>query len=234
MQPQAAYIFLGALLASAAIASPTIRSSQGCQPHADSVHNPFGNVVIEFSDNIVHIGDLDPSVELQKIPKLCSTAGGCNDKTWTAQGMIPGNVKGGKILSPHQFEFHTEGIYPPWIRNGLYQVLMTAVGKADNVTQEKYFPPAATCGRYGCIKARDLVAAHMIPDYIAVYWYDPNDCDAVPAHMSIATAAVDPKGAGFCSTLATIAGTVGGVVEADPMLNGLFSLVGLACSLNGA
>lgn len=198
------------------------------------VFNDGGNLAVHYSDNIVNLGNLDPTVALQVIATQCVSDGSCSPLSWKDTGMKPHGVPGGTALLASEFEFQAQGEYKSWIHNGLYEALMTAIAKSVKKDLVKYTTPAGDCKKRAlCGREGDEVWQYSIPDWIAVYYHDPTDCGGFASHMGVSTTVPDGKGSGFCSTFATVSGAVAGAVEANPIIGGFLSLLGLVCANNG-
>lgn len=237
MHSQAVYLSLGALFTGAALASPaqsTTSLSKRCDRPVNTIVNDFGNIVVHYSDTTVKLGNLDPTVALQVIGTQCATAGTCSPHSWKVTAKAPTTVPGGKALTNLELEFKAEGLYPVWIHNGLYAALMTAIAQSVKKELVTYTPPAANCGRVLCTRQSDQVWQYTIPDWIAVYFYHPTDCDADPAYMGISTTPGEGAGTGFCSFFAGLGGAVASGMNANPVIGSVFSLMGLVCAANGA
>lgn len=221
-------------LAGTALATPTpvLKDKRtACAVSVDETVDALGNLAIHYSDNKISLGDQDPTDLFSQVGTKCADAGSCDPNAWTGKGQEPGSPQG---LEDVDISMVAHGLYPVWIHNGLYDALMTALSKA--VTKEtKTYTPSTTCtSSIGCFGSSDKsIDVYTIPDWIAVYWYNPDDCNADPAYMGVQTSVKVEGSSGFCSTFSTLGGAVASSLGAPGGAGVVFSLLGLSCSLAG-
>ncbi|KAK6066047.1 hypothetical protein SCUP234_03226 [Seiridium cupressi] len=219
----------GTALAKPMPVSPNRRNT--CGVPVDTTISPTGNLTVHFSDNKISLGDQDPTDLFKKVQSQCADAGSCNPNAWTGKGQEPGNPGG---LENVDISMIAHGLYPVWIHNGLYDALMTALSKAIDKQTKKYTPSTSCTSSIGCFGSSDKsIDVYTIPDWIAVYWYDPNDCNADPAYMGVETSVKVEGSGGFCGTFSTLGGALASSMQAPPGAGIFFSLLGLSCSLAG-
>jgi hypothetical protein len=220
----------GTALAKPVPALPQKRNT--CGINVDFTVKDTGNMTVHYSDNKISLGNQDPADLFKKVSSQCADAGSCNPNAWTAKGQEPGSPGG---LEDVDISMVAHGIYPVWIHNGLYNALMIALSKAVTKETKTYTPSTSCTSSIGCFGSSDKsIDVYTIPDWIAVYWYDPNDCNADPAYMGVQTSVQVEGSSGFCGTFSTVGGAIASELSAPAGVGVFFSLLGLSCSLAGS
>lgn len=102
-----------------------------------------GNTAVRFGDGKVYVGDCTPSSVISSVYDNCYGEGFCNSASWSMQ-CVQGDA------ATHTITISApEGQYQPWIKNGLVEAMLAALG-TEGVTQSEVINSMRGGGCVGC------------------------------------------------------------------------------------
>jgi hypothetical protein len=142
MSTMSALIF--ATATNAAAITPWKRDALGIKWSAPP--GVVGDTQVFFGDEKAYIGFCTPNDILKTLYQQCYDRGICNARSWTVdcEGIVGGFIRSVPITIEVK-----EGQYQPWIKNGLIEAFMAAVG-TDGIVEKQTENVMSGGGCVGC------------------------------------------------------------------------------------
>ncbi|KAH8668889.1 hypothetical protein BX600DRAFT_435402 [Xylariales sp. PMI_506] len=210
--------FLGA---STALAALLLGFAQAGDMNPTTVVNGAGNLLVDFQDTMVNIGNVKPSDVLGMLFSQCDELG-CNSNPFEMDTKFAGtgDTQGSIYVTVQQDHYAT------WIKNGLIEALQAAADAAAQPTQGVW---RESVSHWALDTTAHPITTYSLPASIAVYHGDGGlNTDATDwINIGISVTQEDGGLGSFCALVSGVGGALASALDggvAGEYVTSLFSI----------